>query len=30
MLPKISMRHQSILHDYLITAAKKGKKGSHL
>lgn len=30
MLPKIYMRHQSIMHDYLISAARRNKKGNHL
>lgn len=29
MLPKIYIRHQSIMHDYLISAARRNKKGSH-
>jgi 5-hydroxyisourate hydrolase-like protein (transthyretin family) len=26
MLPKIHMKHQSIMHDYLLAAARRGKK----
>jgi hypothetical protein len=29
MLPKIHMKHQSIMHDYLLAAARRGKK-THL
>lgn len=27
MLPKITMRHQSIMHDYLLAAARRTRKG---
>jgi hypothetical protein len=30
MLPKIYMRHQSIMHDYLLSAARRSKKGSQM
>lgn len=26
MLPKLTLRHQSIMHDYMINAAKKSQK----
>lgn len=26
MLPRIQLKHQSIMHDYLLAAARKGKK----
>jgi hypothetical protein len=26
MLPKIHMKHQSIMHDYILAAARRGKK----
>lgn len=30
MLPKIHMKHQSIMHDYILAAARRGKKAAHL
>jgi hypothetical protein len=26
MLPRIQLKHQSIMHDYLLSAARRGKK----
>ena len=26
MLPRINLKHQSIMHDYLLSAARRGKK----
>lgn len=26
MLPKLTLKHQSIMHDYMLNAAKRGHK----